>query len=52
MITLDSMNDVITLFFVNCLLCLDSSSPIVNEECTVSSVVDSLLARLHHGFEC
>jgi hypothetical protein len=32
MITLDSMTGVFALFFANCLLCLDTSSVIVNEE--------------------
>ena len=52
MITLDGMNGVFTLFFVNYLLCLDTSSLIVNEDYTVSSVVDCSLTLLHHGFEC
>jgi hypothetical protein len=35
MITLDGMNGVFTLFFANCLVCLDTSTLIVNEEYTV-----------------
>jgi len=43
-VTLNGMTGIFTLFFANCLSCLDTSSLIANEEYTVSSVVDCSLA--------